>query len=156
VEDLPEEENIKKDRRKRFKSEGDHDKGDPGDGDEESDNRKKRKFKDSMKGGKFSMATRLKLAKQQQEKAGSSSFSPSKYKSAKSSGDVKKKGSKFEPFAYVPLDPRQLNKRRRLHAHTKYKAVMTRRRTIVGKNPVRGISKPRTQRKAIKKHKLMQ
>lgn len=38
------------------------------------------------------------------------------YKSKKSGGDVKKKGQKFEPYAYVPLDGRSYSKKNRRRA----------------------------------------
>lgn len=38
------------------------------------------------------------------------------YKSKKAGGDVKKKGQKFEPYAYVPLDGRSYSKKNRRHA----------------------------------------
>jgi len=41
-----------------------------------------------------------------------------RYKSSKTGGDVK--SGKFEPYAYIPLDPKQLNKRRRNTAYKKY------------------------------------
>ena len=40
----------------------------------------------------------------------------SAYKSKKSGGDVKKKGQKFEPYAYVPLDGRSYSKKNRRRA----------------------------------------
>jgi hypothetical protein len=33
------------------------------------------------------------------------------YRSKRAKGDVKKKGTKFEPYAYVKLDKKQINKR---------------------------------------------
>jgi len=41
-----------------------------------------------------------------------------RYKSNKTGGDVK--SGKLEPYAYIPLDPKQLNKRRRNTAFKKY------------------------------------
>jgi hypothetical protein len=36
-------------------------------------------------------------------------FTGARFKSQKAGGDVRRKGDKFEPFAYVPLDPRALS-----------------------------------------------
>ena len=38
------------------------------------------------------------------------------YKSKKAGGDVKKKGQKYEPYAYMPLDGRSYSKKNRRHA----------------------------------------
>lgn len=50
-------------------------------------------------------------------------FGSEYYKASAGQSDVKRKGSKYEPFAYLPLNPKFLNKRRRLHAHKQYSAV---------------------------------
>jgi hypothetical protein len=36
-------------------------------------------------------------------------FTGARFKSQNAGGDVRRKGDKFEPFAYVPLDPRALS-----------------------------------------------
>jgi ribosomal RNA-processing protein 12 len=45
-----------------------------------------------------------------------------RFKADKAGGDVKK--GKLDPFAYVPLDPAQLNKRSRGSAHKRFEAVI--------------------------------
>jgi len=77
-----------------------------------------------------------------------------RYKSKNAGGD-KLGNSKFEPFAYVRMDPSQLNKRSRHNSHEKYNAIIKPQGKKVLSIPSssRGIQKPRTQRKAIKKHK---
>lgn len=56
-------------------------------------------------------------------KADNDKFGSEYYRSKAGQSDVKKKGSKYEPFAYLPLNPKFLNKRRRLHAHKQYDNV---------------------------------
>ena len=51
----------------------------------------------------------------------------SEFKSKKSGGDVKKKSSKFEPYAYVRLDPRLLNKRKKAQAQKQFKGLAGKR-----------------------------
>jgi len=168
VEDLPEEENLKKFVRKRFKGAtvaNDQTDGRDTNNDEEvkeereeNQQRKRQKIlqKNLGKGGQISAATRLKLAKEHQSKSGgAANFAASRFKTTKAQGDVKKKDSKYEPFAYVPLDPRQLNKRRRLHAHKNFKSVMGRKTTASSRKNIslKGVTKPRTQRRAEKKHR---
>lgn len=46
------------------------------------------------------------------------------YKARAAGGDVKK--GKHEPYTYMPLDPAQLNKRSRRHAHKRYESVVSR------------------------------
>lgn len=46
------------------------------------------------------------------------------YKAKAAGGDVKK--GKHEPYTYMPLDPAQLNKRSRRHAHKRYEGVVSR------------------------------
>eukprot|EP01126_Amoeba_proteus_P045138 TRINITY_DN5040_c0_g2_i8.p1 TRINITY_DN5040_c0_g2~~TRINITY_DN5040_c0_g2_i8.p1 ORF type:complete len:1038 (+),score=236.12 TRINITY_DN5040_c0_g2_i8:911-4024(+) len=68
-----------------------------------------------------------------------------RYKKKGVAGDVKGK-SKFEPFAYIPLDPKQLNKRSRQTAHKRYQDVV---KTKANKHhPTSGGIKKRTARAA--------
>lgn len=46
------------------------------------------------------------------------------YKSKKAGGDVKKKGQKYEPYAYVPLDARDFTKKNRGKAVSKMSSVV--------------------------------
>jgi ribosomal RNA-processing protein 12 len=46
------------------------------------------------------------------------------YRSTKAAGDMKKPG-RPDPYAYLPLNPRMLNKRRRLHAYKQFENVIT-------------------------------
>ncbi len=46
------------------------------------------------------------------------------YKSRKAGGDVKKKGQKFDPYAYVPLDGRSYTKKNRRNAVEKLDSVV--------------------------------
>lgn len=48
----------------------------------------------------------------------------STYKSKKAGGDVKKKGQKYEPFAYVPLDGRAYSKKNRKNAVEQMSSVV--------------------------------
>jgi ribosomal RNA-processing protein 12 len=45
------------------------------------------------------------------------------FKAKKSSGDIKKNGAKFEPYAYIPLDHKLLNKRRKHESARAWKGV---------------------------------
>jgi len=76
-------------------------------------------------------------------------FSGERYKSKKAGGDTKG-NSKYQPFAYVRMDPKQLNKRSRQTSHLKYGSIL--QKTGQTKSSSRGIKKPYAQRKAIKKH----
>lgn len=66
----------------------------------------------------------------QREKKGagaSSGMAGESYRSkdAHTGGDVRRKGQKFEPFAYIPLDPKYLNKRRTNQAAAPFKSIAT-------------------------------
>jgi len=43
----------------------------------------------------------------------------------KAGGDAKKKDQKYEPFAYMPLQRKNLNKRNKSKAKTQFKAIVT-------------------------------
>jgi len=45
------------------------------------------------------------------------------YKGKKAGGDVKKKGTKIEPYSYIRLDPKLLNKRRKHEAARQFKGI---------------------------------
>jgi len=53
------------------------------------------------------------IQRKAQKKANEPKALGSAYKSKKSGGDVKKKGQKFEPYAYVPLDGKSYSKKNR-------------------------------------------
>eukprot|EP01132_Coremiostelium_polycephalum_P004613 gene4613-5764_t len=59
-----------------------------------------------------------------------SSINPSyETKSQKSTkGDNRKKNEKFEPYAYIPLDPKALNKRKKSVSNDKFKNIVSRKR----------------------------
>jgi len=46
--------------------------------------------------------------------------SEDKYSSKHTKGDVKKKGNRLEPYSYIPLNPKFLNKRRRATAYKQF------------------------------------
>ena len=48
----------------------------------------------------------------------------SAYKSKKAGGDVKKKGQKYEPYAYVPLNAKDYSKKNRSNAVSKMGTVV--------------------------------
>mmetsp|Transcript_30646 Transcript_30646/g.39521 ORF Transcript_30646/g.39521 Transcript_30646/m.39521 type:complete len:111 (-) Transcript_30646:157-489(-) len=48
----------------------------------------------------------------------------SKYKSTKAGGDVRRKGEKLEPYAYIPLDAKMLSKKKSKSAKEKYRSVV--------------------------------
>jgi len=64
-----------------------------------------------------------------------------RYKAKKAGGDVLRKDAKFEPYAYMPLDPKQLNKRRRFQAHKQYESAL-----IVTSKKGRAISKRKSKK----------
>jgi len=109
VEDLIEEENKKK-VKKRTRSEAMPDK-------EDEDTFPSRNVPNTV--------VRPKVAKGLKNKTPNSVHSSIRYKSKKAGGDVLRKDVKFEPYAYVPLDPKQLNKRRRFHSHKQYESALT-------------------------------
>lgn len=49
------------------------------------------------------------------------------FKSKKSGGDVKKKQSKFEPFAYIKLDPKLMNRRRKHDSARQFRGLSGKR-----------------------------
>jgi ribosomal RNA-processing protein 12 len=49
------------------------------------------------------------------------------FRAKKAGGDVKKKG-KFEPYAYIPLDPKLMAKRNKRSAVNKYKSNVGKRK----------------------------
>ncbi|TMW63544.1 hypothetical protein Poli38472_002485 [Pythium oligandrum] len=51
------------------------------------------------------------------------------YRSKKAGGDIKKKG-KFEPYAYIPLDPKLMAKRNKRNAVAKYKSNVGKRKNL--------------------------
>jgi ribosomal RNA-processing protein 12 len=51
-----------------------------------------------------------------------------RYKSEKAGGDVKK--GKLEPYAYIPLDPKQLNKRRRNNSYKQYVPYVKKKKRV--------------------------
>jgi len=51
-----------------------------------------------------------------------------RFKSDKAGGDVKK--GKLEPYAYIPLDPKQLNKRRRNNSYKQYAPYVKKKKRI--------------------------
>jgi ribosomal RNA-processing protein 12 len=59
-----------------------------------------------------------KIPQKRAQKLGSS------YKAKKAGGDVKKKGQKYDPYAYVPLDGRSYTKKNRHHAVEQMGAVV--------------------------------
>jgi len=69
-----------------------------------------------------------------------------RFKAKKAGGDVKRKQDKYEPYSYMPLDPKQLNKRRRIHAHKKYSNLLT-----TPSNKGRAIGK-RKHKKKVRKY----
>jgi len=52
-------------------------------------------------------------------------FTGEQFKSKKAGGDAKKKDQKYEPFAYMPLQRKNLNKRNKSKAKTQFKAIVT-------------------------------
>lgn len=46
------------------------------------------------------------------------------YKSKKAKGDIKKKGTAFDPYAYIPLSRNSLNKRKRAKNAGQFKSVV--------------------------------
>jgi len=54
-----------------------------------------------------------------------SAHSAVRYKAKKAGGDLMKKGAKYEPYSYVPLNPKQLNKRRRFQSHKTYDNIFS-------------------------------
>lgn len=83
------------------------------DNDEEVDNLETRGYK-KRKISKFENA---KIAREEaQRKKGRTKSLGAAYKSKKSGGDVKKKGQKFEPYAFVPLDGKSYTKNNRRKA----------------------------------------
>lgn len=67
----------------------------------------------------------------------------SKYASKRGKGDSIKRGQELQPYAYVPLDPRALNKRKTKLTNKNFKQVFE-KSTITN-----GQKLPRTQRRAI-------
>lgn len=53
------------------------------------------------------------------------------FRAKKAGGDVKKKG-KFEPYAYIPLDPKLMAKRNKRNAVNKYKSNVGKRKNLRG------------------------
>ncbi len=91
----------------------------------------------------------------------------SAYASQRAGGDSKRKGQKFDPFAYIPLDPTALNKRKRANSARKYDALFSsgagagagKRKGGAGGGDAeegdasrRGQKLSRAQRQAIKRH----
>lgn len=62
-------------------------------------------------------------SKQKAERTSTTSFGAA-YKSKKAGGDVKKKGQKYEPYAYVPLDAKDYTKKNRIKAVSKMGSVV--------------------------------
>jgi len=52
-------------------------------------------------------------------------FTGDQFKSKKAGGDVKKKEQKYEPFAYMPLQRKNLNKRNKSKTKTQFKAIVS-------------------------------
>jgi hypothetical protein len=75
---------------------------------------------DDTRGGKAGAKSK---SAEKRTKVSDSKFGNDYYKASTGQSDIKRKGSKYEPFAYLPLNPKFLNKRRRLHAHKQYDAV---------------------------------
>lgn len=48
----------------------------------------------------------------------------SEYKSNKSKGDIKKKGTALDPYAYIPLSRNSLNKRKRAKSAGQFKSIV--------------------------------
>ncbi|KNC81310.1 hypothetical protein SARC_06360 [Sphaeroforma arctica JP610] len=59
--------------------------------------------------------------------AGKNDTEGQQYGSKKASGDMRRKGNKFEPFAYVALDKKNINKRHTNKAAGTFKAVMSKK-----------------------------
>lgn len=59
----------------------------------------------------------------EQKKLGQSKDLGKEYKSKKAAGDLKKKG-KFDPYAYLPLNPNALNRRKKAKISTEIKTVL--------------------------------
>ncbi|GBG28410.1 RRP12-like protein [Hondaea fermentalgiana] len=73
-------------------------------------------------GAKQGLAMRGKKGKRGQKEAPGAGF-----KSSKSGGDVKKKSSKFEPYAYIKLDPKLMNHRRKHEAAKQFRGLSGKR-----------------------------
>jgi ribosomal RNA-processing protein 12 len=64
------------------------------------------------------------MKKRQQDEKGSVKFSGKAYQSKKGKGDQRKRGQKYEPFAYVPLDPKQLSAKGNKRSVGRFSAVV--------------------------------
>lgn len=56
--------------------------------------------------------------------AGSTAYGTD-YKSKKATGDIKKKGSAYDPYAYIPLSRNSLNKRKRAKSAGQFKSIVS-------------------------------
>jgi ribosomal RNA-processing protein 12 len=63
------------------------------------------------------------------------------FRSRKAKGDVKRKGAKHEPYAYVPLDARMLNKRKKREAGRQFSGVVRGK----GQGPAKGQKAKRSE-----------
>jgi ribosomal RNA-processing protein 12 len=63
-------------------------------------------------------------SKQKAERTSTTTLFGAAYKSKKAGGDVKKKGQKYEPYAYVPLDAKDFTKKNRGKAVSKMGSVV--------------------------------
>lgn len=64
-----------------------------------------------------SMQTKRKLPKRKEQSFGK------EFKARKAGGDAKYKGAKTDPYAYIPLDHRMLNKRKKFQAVKQFNGV---------------------------------
>ena len=76
---------------------------------------------DALKRKKIEGDTTKRLVKKRKSSLGAS------YKSSKAGGDVKRKGQKFEPFAFVPLDGRAFSKKNRRTAVEQMSTIVGRK-----------------------------
>jgi len=72
---------------------------------------------DEDESGKRDRAKREQADKRQHRPAGA------EFKAKNAGGDVKKKASKFEPYAYIALDPKMLNKRRKHESSRQFRGI---------------------------------
>merc|ERR1712087_34289 len=103
--------------------------------DEEMDEDDERENAEIRRGGKRMRISKFEDAKMAKAKANAQKSRKkqkkdnvkalgSAYKSKKSGGDVKKKGQKYEPYAYVPLDGKSYTKKNRGKAVTQMETVV--------------------------------
>ena len=78
----------------------------------------------SKEGWGLTTKNKLNMKKRRQDMAGNVKFTGKAYQSKAGTGDRRKRGQKYEPFAYVPLDPKQLSAKGNKRSVARFGAVV--------------------------------